>query len=93
MFVACGQIELFIPESDSLKAKRFVLRSIKAKIRNKFNVSVAEVDYLDKWQRSIFGIAVVANDKKIAEAIIQKAIELIESDYRVEVTNFAIDIF
>jgi uncharacterized protein YlxP (DUF503 family) len=92
MFIACGQIELFIPDSESLKAKRFVLKSIKTKIRNKFNVSVAEVGYLDKWQRSTVGIAAVSNDKKIAEETIRNVIKAIENDYRAEVTDFSIEL-
>ncbi|MBC8184974.1 DUF503 domain-containing protein [candidate division KSB1 bacterium] len=92
MFVALGQIELFIPESGSLKAKRFVLKSIKTKIRNKFNVAIAEIDHLDKWQRSSFGFSTVSNDKKLAESIINKVINFIENDYRVEVIDFSVEI-
>ena len=92
MFVALGQVELFIPESKSLKAKRFVLKSIKTKIRNKFNGAIAEVEHLEKWQRSTFGFSTVSNDKKLAETIINKVINLIENDYRVEVIDFSIEI-
>jgi uncharacterized protein len=92
MFVALGQIELFIPESGSLKAKRFVLKSIKTKIRNKFNVAIAEIAHLDKWQRSSLGFSTVSNDKKLAESIINKVISFIENDYRVEVIDFSVEI-
>jgi len=92
MFVALGQIELFIPESGSLKAKRFVLKSIKTKIRNKFNVAIAEIDHLDKWQRSSLGFSTVSNDKKLAESVINKVIHFIENDYRVEVIDFSVEI-
>ena len=92
MFVALGQVELFFPESGSLKEKRFVLKSLKTKIRNKFNVAIAEIDHLDKWQRSTFGFSTVSNNKKLAENIINKVINLIEKDYRVEVIDFSIEI-
>jgi uncharacterized protein YlxP (DUF503 family) len=93
MFVGVGQVELFIPESGSLKSKRFVLKSIKTKIRNKFNVSVAEVENNDKWQRASLGIAVVSNDKKIVDSTLNQVINFIENDFRVEVIDRSIEIF
>ena len=92
MVVALGQIELFISESGSLKSKRFVLKSLKTKIRNKFNVSIAEVDNNEKWQRATFGFSTVSNDKRLAESIINKVINFIENDYRVEVIDFSVEI-
>jgi len=92
MFVAIGQIELFIPESGSLKSKRFVLKSLKTKIRNRFNVSIAEVDNNEKWQRSTFGLSTVSNDKKMAESVLNKIIDFIENDYRVEVIDVSKEI-
>ena len=93
MFVGVGQVELYIPESGSLKSKRFVLKSIKTKIRNKFNVSVAEVENNDKWQRSSLGVAVVSNERKIVDSTLNQVINFIESDFRVEVIDHSIEIF
>jgi uncharacterized protein YlxP (DUF503 family) len=93
MFVGVGQVELYIPESGSLKSKRFVLKSIKTRIRNKFNVSVAEIENNDKWQRSSLGIAVVSNDRKIVDSTLNQVINFIESDFRVEVIDRSIEIF
>ncbi len=92
MLVGIGQIELFIPESGSLKSKRFVLNSIKTKIRNKFNVSVAEVENNDKWQRCSLGIAVVSNDRKIIDSTLSQVVALIESDVRVEVIDHSLEV-
>ncbi len=93
MFVGFGQIEMYIPESGSLKSKRFVLKSIKTRIRNKFNVSVAEVENNDKWQRATLGVAVVSNDRKIVDSSLNQVINFIESDFRVEVIDHSIEIF
>lgn len=93
MFVGVGLVELYIPESGSLKSKRFVLKSIKTKIRNKFNVSVAEIENNDKWQRSSLGIAVVSNDKKIVDSTLNQVINFIESDFRVEIIDHSVEIF
>ena len=60
MFIGVGRFELFIPASGSLKDKRQVLRSISTNVRNRFNVSIAEVDHQDLWQRSAFGVTCVS---------------------------------
>lgn len=65
MIVGLLTLELHLPESNSLKSKRFIIRSLKDKIKNKFNVSIAEVDANDLWQRSVLGAACVANGTKI----------------------------
>jgi uncharacterized protein YlxP (DUF503 family) len=78
MIVGLLTLDLHIPESNSLKAKRWVLRSIKDRIRNKFNVSVAEVGANDLWQRSVIGVAIVANEtiiiNRVFDTIIEKTI-------------------
>ncbi len=93
MFVGIYQVELFIPESGSLKSKRFVLKSIKTRIRNKFNVSVAEVDANDKWQRTTLGMAAVSNDKKVIDNTFNQIRNLITSDTRVELIDQFVDIY
>lgn len=82
MVVGTVRAEIHIPASDSLKAKRSVVSSLKSRIRAKFNVSVAEVDHLDLWQRSALGVAVVTNDHGFAEETLTKVIRLIESEPR-----------
>ncbi|MBN2410316.1 DUF503 domain-containing protein [candidate division KSB1 bacterium] len=87
MLVGLLQIDLFIGHSDSLKAKRFVLNSIKDRIKNKFNVSIAEVDNNDKWQRATLGLAMVANEKKILEQALTKILNFIDNYDEVEIID------
>ena len=54
---------LYLPDNHSLKGKRSVVRTIKARVANKFNVSIAECDDLDKWQRISLGVAQVGNTR------------------------------
>ena len=63
MVVGLLQVTMYLPENHSLKGKRSVLRSIKARVRDRFNVSVAEVDSLDSWQVIELGIAQVGNER------------------------------
>ncbi|MDQ3878997.1 MAG: DUF503 domain-containing protein [Actinomycetota bacterium] len=60
MFIGIARFELFIPASTSLKEKRHVLRSIIDGVRNRYNVSVAEVDFQDLWQRAAIGVTCVS---------------------------------
>jgi uncharacterized protein YlxP (DUF503 family) len=92
MLIGSVQIELYIPGIGSLKEKRFVLKSIKTKIRNSYNVSLAEVDYLDKWQRSILGIACVSTDRRFIDEICSKVITAISRDDRVQIIDQVIEI-
>ncbi|HOC23663.1 MAG TPA: DUF503 domain-containing protein [bacterium] len=92
MLVGLLQIELFIPESGSLKGKRFLLKSIKTRIHNKFNVSVAEVDENEKWQRTTLGIALVANERKFIDQVMSEVIRLIETEDEVEIIRQQLEI-
>ena len=92
MLIGTIQIELFLPGAGSLKEKRFVLKSIKTKIRNLFNVSVAEVDFLDKWQRSILGIACVSNNRRFIDETLSKVMGAVAKEDRIEIIDQAIEI-
>ncbi len=93
MLVGVCRVELFIPDSGSLKSKRFVLNSIKTKVRNKFNVSISEVDDNDKWQRVTLGLSVVSNDRRFIDQTFAKIIQLIAADGRAEVVDHVIDLY
>ena len=92
MFVGISQFELFIPESGSLKEKRFIIKSIKERLKNKFNISVAEVGHMDKWQKTAIGIAVVANEKRFIDETLSKVYRFIENDFRVQIIDFTTEI-
>ncbi|MDI6808981.1 MAG: DUF503 domain-containing protein [Candidatus Eisenbacteria bacterium] len=84
-------LELHIPASNSLKAKRSVLNSVKERIKNKFSASVAEVDNFDLWQRATIGVAVVSSEKGIVENILASVVRLVEADGRVNLLDYQID--
>ena len=88
MHVAVVRLELHIPASRSLKEKRAVLRPIVEGLRHRFQISVAEVDYQDKWQRTLIGIAVVSDSYSHAVEVIAKVERWVWSKPDVEVTRF-----
>lgn len=91
MVVGILRIELFIPESASLKSKRFAIKSIKDRLRSRFNVSVAEVDNGDKWQRASLGVAAVSNETRHIDSIMSNVMNLVHGDRRVEVLEFTVN--
>jgi uncharacterized protein YlxP (DUF503 family) len=66
-------LELHIEDAHSLKDKRNVVNSLKERLRAKFNVSVAEIDGHDTWQRSVVAVAAVSKDRPFAEQMLQAA--------------------
>jgi len=66
-----------LPENLSLKGKRRIIKSIITQVRNKFNVSVAEVDDNDLWQLATIGISFVSNDKRYTNEVLSKVISFI----------------
>lgn len=92
MIIGVCTLELEIPASQSLKDKRHVVRSMVARIRQSFNVSVAEVGNLDAWQTATIGIVCVSSDEKYAHGLLEKVIDNLErsrldaviADYSIE---------
>jgi uncharacterized protein len=68
-------LELYIPDAQSLKDKRQVLRSLKDRLRREFNVAVAELDHQDVWQRSVVGIVTLSNEEKHLNEVLQKVLD------------------
>ena len=79
MIVGLCTVELFIPDGHSLKDKRRVLQSLKTRVRDKFNVSVAEVGEQDLWQKAILGLACVANESAHVNQVLDQAVNLIRA--------------
>ena len=78
MHIGYCRLELFLPDSRSLKAKRQIARSVVARIRNQFNVTVAEADDNDLWQRLTLGVCCLSNDTKHANEILSNVVAYVE---------------
>lgn len=93
MFVGVCTIELHIPESGSLKTKRQSIRSLKDRIRSSFNVSVAEVDGNDLWQKASLAVAAVSNEKSHLNQTLDHVINMIERVPELSLLDYHIEIF
>jgi uncharacterized protein YlxP (DUF503 family) len=78
VIIGVCRLTLLTPESQSLKDKRMVVRSIKDRTRLKFNVAIAEVASQDAWQEAVLGFAVVANDKRFVQEMVAKVVNYID---------------
>lgn len=74
-----AEVECKLYEGHSLKQKRSLLKRLIAKLQKDFNISIAELDYHDLWQRTKLGIAIVSNEYVHAEQVLQKVFETIDS--------------
>ena len=81
-------IELFIPFAQSLKDKRSAVRSIKEQLRAKFNASVVEFAYQDKWQRAMIGVCMISGDKRKLESDAGQVHKLCDDMPHVEIADF-----
>lgn len=79
MTVGAALVELHVHGSHSLKAKRGVVRSIVARVRNRYNVSIAEVGGQDTWQRAVLGISAVGGDRTRVRGTLERTVAFIES--------------
>jgi uncharacterized protein len=77
MIVGSLSVRLYLRESRSLKDKRQILQSIKDRLRNEFNVSVAEVDALDNRQLIVLGVAMAGREGSHVRGVLQKIVELL----------------
>ena len=92
MIVGILTVELRLPESQSLKDKRMHIKSLKDRIRNTFNVSVAEVGGLDKWQAATLGMAYVGTDRVHVDQALSKVVDFIDRSRQVEMMDYNTEI-
>jgi uncharacterized protein YlxP (DUF503 family) len=93
MVVGVCTIDLRIHGNDSLKGKRSVVRKVKERVKNTFNVSIAEVEYLDKLQRVGLGVALVSNDSQYVHSTLSKVVNFIDHLYVAEIIDYHIEIW
>ena len=96
MTVGLCRVWLRLPDNHSLKGKRQVVKSLLARLHNKFNVAAAEVDDHERWQMVTLGITCVTNDERHAHQVMASVIAFIQAerldaelvDYRTEVLHW-----
>ena len=100
MVIGCCSVKFYLHGNNSLKGKRRVLRAIKDRLKNNFNVSVAEVGAQDVWQSIHLGISAVGSDKPYIDGLLSKVIDAIDRmnlaeivDCKIETLNIGSEIY
>lgn len=92
MTVGVLKIELSLFNAHSLKEKRIILKSLKDRIRRSFNISIAELNRHDKWQRASLGVAKVGTDSRVVNSALSKVVELIKNTHSVELIDYNMEL-
>jgi len=92
MVIGVLSLEFFLPACRSLKDKRRILLSFKDRVRGRFNVAVAEVDFQDVWQRALLAAVTLSTDRRIVDQTLQKIREEAETSLDGEVVKSGIAI-
>ena len=93
MHIGVCMLKLRLPENGSLKGKRQVLKSIVERVKNRYNVSIAEVDDHDSWKLMSLGITCVSNSAPHANEVLSKVVNFIQnSKFDVEMLDYEIEI-
>ena len=93
MNVGICRVKLRFPENLSLKGKRRILKSVITRLKNRFNVSVAEVGDQELWQLATLGICCVSNDSRYTNEVLSKVVDfIINSRFDAEILDYEIEI-
>ena len=100
MVIGCCSVKFYLHGNNSLKGKRRVLRALKDRLKNDFNVSVAEVGDQDVWQSIYLGISAVGSDQPYIDGLLSKVINAIDRmnlaeivDCKTETLNISSEIY
>jgi len=87
MVIGVFSIDIYIPQCRSLKEKRKIIKGMKESLRNRYNVSIAEVEHQHLWQRAKLTVVSVSNQKKKVEQIFSSILNFIEGNGHCELSQ------
>ncbi len=93
MHIGVCKIKLYLPESRSLKEKRRAIKSLIARLKNRFNLAIAEVDVQDVHQSAVLAAVSVANDVKFVNKILAQSVKFIEENSSVVLVDYETEFF
>ena len=88
MLLGVSTVNLYFPDSHSLKDKRSIIKSVKSRIRNKFNVSVSEINHYPLWKNTTLGIACIGNEKEYLNQVLNEVIKFIDYQNKLKLIDF-----
>ncbi len=91
MWIAVVRLDLLIPGSRSLKDRRQAVRSLKERLRHRFDVACSEVGDLESWNRASLGLAAVSNEKALLQDIVSEISRYAQNDPNAQITGIETD--
>lgn len=91
MMIGCCTVEIRIPMSNSLKDKRGVIKSMTERLRNQFNIAVAEIDKNDNLKLATIGLVTISNDSRYIDQLLSKVVKFIEDFREVQLVDYSIE--
>jgi len=92
MIVGVCHLDVIIPANRSLKGKRQVIKKIIDRVKNRFNISIAEVGDNELWQRSQLGMSLVGNDRKFVNSYLDRVVNFVEAMNIVDIAHSELEI-
>jgi len=92
MTIGILRLTLFIPGSNSLKEKRMVLHSLKARLRNNFNVAVSQIEDEDKWQKTTLAVVGVEKNRNNMNSVLSRIVNFIEEFRAADLVNYEMEL-
>ena len=92
MVIGLCHLELLLHGNFSLKGKRQVIKSVVERARQRFNISIAEVEDQDLWQKAVLGICTVSNDRQRVNSILDQVVSFIDNTHLAQVADSQIEI-
>ncbi|NQT56011.1 MAG: DUF503 domain-containing protein [Desulfobacteraceae bacterium] len=93
MVVGTLRIEFRLSDNRSLKGKRKIVRSMVDKVRNKFNMSIAEVGSNDRWQKIELGVSAIGNDRRHIDSSLNSVLRFLDSLCLAQIVDTEMEIF
>jgi len=85
-------LEVLIPQAQSLKQKRRIVKGLKDELHRTFNISIAEVGALEKWQRSKLAVACAGNEKRFVNSVLSKVVNVVEGKHELELIDYELEL-
>lgn len=92
MTIGVCTMEIHLPGSDSLKGKRRVLKSLTDQVQRRFNVSIAELEANDTWQRSVLGVACLGNERRHVNQVLDRVVRVVEQTPAVRMIHYQVEL-
>ncbi len=90
--VGSCRIVLFLPDASSLKEKRQIIKSLKDRLRNRFNLAISEIDNSELWQKATLGIVCVSNERRSAQAYLDQVINFFQAEPEIKIIDYETDL-